>query len=488
MPAALFSNLASLPLSVEFDSPAASSEGGAALLAALDRRLGFIAAVVSVLADPRNPKRVIHNLLTLFRQRIYLLALGYFDANDSQRLRHDPLLKLLLHDEAQDGPDLASQPTLSRFENALDDDQLDTLEQAFAQAAIDSQRQRRGTARMLTLDFDPTCDPTHGGQQMTLFNGFYGTSCYLPLVGLVSFDHEPEQWVVAAHLRGGCAPAKESLLEILDWLLPKLRAAFPRARLRIRLDAGFQGAELLSYFQREGIEVVLGLAGNKVLERHAQTLVEQVQADWQRYQEQLEKYREATAEHARQAKLAREQGREAEPLRAKPPQRPGPRYGQVLYGARKWDRRWRVVIKAGVAEHAGREPKVNVRYVLTDIGGAPRRIYERIYCPRGDAENRLKELKAGLGMDRTSCCKFTANRLRVLLAAMAYALLQHLRWEARGTSLARAQVERLRGCLLKLAARVERARGRWRVHLSAWAPWQGEWLALAARVGAVATP
>ena len=126
-----------------------------------------------------------------------------------------------------------------------------------------------------------------------------------------------------------------------------------------------------------------------------------------------------------------------EPL--KPLWRPGPRYDQVLYGAGTWGRRWRVLIKADMVFNGQREPKLNVRFVLTDIGGSPRRVYERIYCGRGDAENRLKELKAGLGLDRTSCHRFLANQFRVLLAAAAYALMQELRWQARETEFARAQ-------------------------------------------------
>lgn len=487
MPAAHFPDLAPEPLSVEFDTPAASSEGGAALLAALDEKLAYTAAVVACLSDHRDASRVFYPLLALFRQRVYLLALGYFDCNDSQRLRDDPLLRLLLGQDPQDGPGLASQPTLSRFENSINAEQLDRMERAFAQAVIDSQRQRRGSAHFIYIDFDPTCDPTHGQQQLALFNGFYETWCFLPLVGFVSFDNEAEQWLVAARLRGGCAPAKEGFLEILEWLLPMLRKAYPKARLRMRLDSGFQGGELLSYLRAAGVQVVLSLQGNKVLKRMAQPCAQRAQEQWDRYQKELQAYEEAVKAWPEEVQRAQEEGRR-KPRLPRPPQRPGPCFGQVLYKAGPWERRWRVVIKAEWAEQAGRKPKLNLRYVLTDVGGSPRRIYERLYCPRGDAENRLKELKAGLGMDRTSCHKFEANRLRVLLAGLAYALMQALRWEARGTCLARAQVPRLQGCLLKLAAWVRRGAGAWRVHLPERAPWREEWLTVAGRLGAVAAP
>ena len=322
----------------------------------------------------------------------------------------------LLGRDPASGDDLASQPTLSRFENTVSRGELLRLGSHLAQAVIDRQRQRRKTARLITIDCDPTCDPTHGQQQLALFNGFYDTACYLPLVSCVSFDNESEQYLVAVLPRSGRAPAKQGLLPVLKRLLPMLRKAFPRAKLRIRLDAGFQGGGLLAYLQRE-----------------------QVRVDYAAYFAALGRYEQALKEHRQAVEEAAAAGRKPPPKPVRPG-RPRPRYGQVLYGAKGWAGRWRVLIKADMALHAGREPKANLRFVLTDVHGAARRIYERIYCRRGDAENRLKELKAGLGMDRTSCHRFEANQLRVFLAAAAYVLLQELRWQARETRFARAQV------------------------------------------------
>ena len=289
----------------------------------------------------------------------------------------------------------------------------------------------------------------------------------------MTFDNEPEQYVVAALLRPGNAPAKQGMLGLLKRLLPLLRREFPRARLRIRLDAGFQGGELLSYLQAERVQVVLCLASNKVLKRHAAPLAEAVRQDYAPYCEALEQYEQELAAHGEAPR---------------PPERPGPRYDQVLYGANAWGQRWRVLIKADMALQQGREPKLNVRYVLTDIQGSPQRIYERIYCQRGDAENRLKELKAGLGLDRTSCHGFLANQFPVLLATAAYALLQELRWQARGTPFERAQVPRLRDFLLKIAVWVKATVRRVVLHLPRGAPAQAEWLAIARNLGGVGPP
>lgn len=483
----LFPQLFSKKVVARFDTPLASSDGGSPLLKACDQLLGLTAALAGCLRDARFGARVRHSFTDLLRQRVFGIALGYFDCNDSDRLRSDPVLKMLLDRDPDSPRDLASQPTLSRFENSVGPRTLLRMAHTLAVNVLRRQRQRRKTARVITIDLDPTCDPTHGQQQLSLFNRFYDTACYLPLIGCVTFDNEAEQYLVAAMLRPGNAPAKEGMLALLRRLLPLLRQEFPRAQLRMRLDAGFQGGELLSYLRSEGVQVVLCLASNRVLQRRAQPVVEQVRQDYARYQAALQQYELELAEHAGAVQAALEAGGQPPPAPVEP-ERPGPRYDQVLYGAKAWGQRWRVVIKADMALHAGREPKLNVRFVLTDINGSAQRIYERIYCQRGDAENRLKELKAGLGLDRTSCHRFLANQFRVLLAAAAYALLQELRWQARETELGRAQVPRLRDFLLKIAVRVRATVRRIVLHLPLGAPAQAEWLAIARNLGGVGPP
>ena len=479
----LFPDLLPKQLVVQFDTPLASSDGGSPLLKACDKLLGLTAALVACLPDARLGSRIRHSCIDLLRQRVFGIALGYFDCNDSDRLRRDPALKMLLARDPDSPHNLASQPTLSRFENTVSRSSLLRMAETLAANVLRRQRLRRGTARLITIDLDPTCDPTHGAQQLSLFNSFYDTACYLPLIGCVTFDNEPEQYLVAALLRPGNAPAKQGMLALLKRLLPLLRREFPRARLRIRLDAGFQGGELLSYLQAERVQVTLCLAGNKVLKRHAAPLAAAVRQDYAPYCEALQRYEQELAAYGEALQAGGKP-----PAAPRPPERPGPRYGQVLYGAKAWGQRWRVLIKADMALQQGREPKLNVRYVLTDIQGSPQRIYERIYCQRGDAENRLKELKAGLGLDRTSCHNFLANQFRVLLAAAAYVLLQELRWQARGTEFERAQVPRLRDFLLKIAVWVKATVRRVVLHLPQGAPAEAEWLAIARRLGGVGPP
>ena len=448
----LFSNLFRRPVTAVFDSPQSSSDGGSLLLKACDAALGLTESLASWLRDGRQPGKVVHGLRALLRQRVFSIACGYADGNDASRLRRDPVLKLLAGRDPEQGRDLASQPTLSRFENSIRRRDLLEAAKAFAAAVIERQRRRRRGVRQIVIDFDPTCDPTHGGQQLSLFNHFYDTACYLPLVVFLTFDNEREQYLVCAALRAGNAPAKQGMAGILKRLLPMLREAFPQARLRVRLDAGFAGPELLEAFEREGLEYVMCLAGNPTLKRAAAGLMEPV---WKEY---------------------RQTGK-----------RPQERYGDCLYGARSWKRRRRVVMQAGLALQAGRQPKANPRFVVTNVKGGARRIYQRVYCQRGEVENRIKELKAGVEMDRASCTSFYANQFRVLLSAAAYALLQELRWRARETRFARTQVEGLRLSLLKLGVWVRSSTRRVVLSLPRETPYVSEWLQIARSLGAVPT-
>ena len=250
----LFSNLFRRPVTAVFDSPQSSSDGGSLLLKACDAALGLTESLASWLRDERQPGKVVHGLRALLRQRVFSIACGYADGNDASRLRRDPVLKLLAGRDPDQGRDLASQPTLSRFENSIRRRDLLEAAKAFAAAVIERQRRRRRGVRQIVIDCDPTCDPTHGGQQLSLFNHFYDTACYLPLVVFLTFDNEREQYLVCAALRAGNAPAKQGVAGILKRLLPMLREAFPQARLRVRLDAGFAGPELLEAFEREGLE------------------------------------------------------------------------------------------------------------------------------------------------------------------------------------------------------------------------------------------
>ena len=253
------------------------------------------------------------------------IACGYADCNDAARLSADPVMKLLTGRDPIEGGSLASQPTLSRFENAARPRDLVRLSEALADAVIARHKRRKKRVRRITIDLDPTDDPTHGGQQLTFFNRFYDTWCYLPLAGFLTFDEEVEQYLFCYVLRPGNAAAKHGCIGILKRLLPRLRRAFPRARLPIRLDGGFSGPELYAFFEAEKLDYVVGMAQNPVLLSLAEPLMAAVRADF-------EALRETTH-----------------------------RYTDCAYRARNWPHQRRLIIKAEVAAHFGRAPKDNPR-------------------------------------------------------------------------------------------------------------------------------
>jgi Transposase DDE domain group 1 len=432
----------------KFDAEYASADGGAVLLKAVDGELGVTATVAGCLRDRRQCGKVQHDVLELVRQRVFGLVCGYADCNDAARLAHDPLHKLLLDRDPLAGPALASQTTLSRFENAVGPLALTRLGHALADLVIEQHRGRRqGRARRITIDFDPTDDPTHGQQEFAFFNGHYDTWCYLPLLGFVSFDHEAEQYLVLALLRPGNSAAKRGAIGCLRHLFRKLRAAFPGARLRVRLDGGFAGHEVLTFLETTDVEYVLAVGRNARLDKRARRL--------------MGKARMQSKASGETAHL----------------------YGETRYAARTWKRKRRVIIKAEVVRHPGRPPKNNPRFVVTNLPHTPQHVYE-IYCARGDVENRLKELKAGLALDRLSCSRFLGNQFRLLLTLAAYILVQTLRDHAAGTACAAAQVTTLRDRLVKVAVWIERSVRRIVLHFPTAFPWLPTWRELACAVGA----
>ena len=446
----LFSDLSKRSVTVRFDQERDSSDGGAVLLGAADRRLGLSEALAGCIRDSRDPLRVVHEISDLVRQRVYAIACGYPDGNDAARLSSDPVHKLLVGRDPVGEGDLASQPTLSRFENGTDRADLFRMSEALAEQVIERHgRRRRGRARVVTIDLDQTDDPAHGEQQLALFNGYYGEWCYLPLLGFVSFDDEADQYLVAAVLRPGNSPDKVGSLGVLSRLLPRLRVAFPKARFRVRLDAGFAAPEVLDFLDEQGdVEYAVGMGKNRILLRRA-------------------------GKHMAQARRLSKASDETEKV-----------YAETLYAAKTWPHRRRMIIKAEVTRHPGRDPKDNPRFVVTNMTKTPRWVYEDFYCQRGEIENRIKELHHGLEIDRTSCSRFLANQLRVLLTAAAYVLMQELRLRAARTKLARAQVSTLRDALLKIGTRVNASVRRIVLHMPASFPHAHAWGLVAHSLGA----
>jgi hypothetical protein len=412
-----------------FDGGAITSDGGALLLRETERRLGLIRSVAARLADRRDRRRIDHGLEAMLRQRIFGLALGHCDLNDHEKLRSDPAFQTAV---SRVEP-LASPATLCRFEQ--------TADTGFAWAAHRALFERfcasfTTAPKRLILDFDATDDPVHGTQVGHYFNGFYDSHCFLPLYVFCG-----EQLLVS-YLRPSSRHGAHHSAAILRLLVNALRTRFPGVEIVLRADAGFCTPRLLHACQRLGVDYILGFATNDRLKRLSAPLL-------------------AAAERAyQQSGLAT-------------------RYFQEqTYQARSWKRPSRLLIKA---EHNGIGR--NARFVITSLAGDPQQLYDTVYCPRGDMENRIKEQQLDLYADRTSAHHWWANQMRLLLASLAYTLVQGLRTIAlTATHLARASVATIRDRLLKIGAVIWRNTRRVRLHLASHHPEQDLLVLIAARL------
>jgi len=379
------------------------------------------------------------------------IVLGYEDANDAAGLACDPVHKLLVGRDPIDGEELASQPTLSRFENAPDRKDLFRMGEALADCVIERHRRRlHGRARRITIDLDPTDDPTHGQQQFSFFNSHYDGHCYLPVVCFLTFNEEVEQYLVTAVLRPGNVSGSYGAIGILLRLLGRLDRAFPGVAIRVRLDGGFAAPEVLDFLDSQPrVEYVVNMASNAVLDRRVEPAL-------------------------RTARRLSKKSGETEHI-----------YGEFRYKTQKtWKYERRIIYKAEVTRHPRRDPKDNPRFVVTNMKQSPRWLHEQFYCQRGYLENRIKELHYGMEIGRTSCSSFWANQFRVLMTAAAYVLMQELRRRLARTNCARAQVSTLRERFLKLGAQVIASVRRIVLHLPQSFPYRESFYRLALSLGA----
>jgi hypothetical protein len=443
----LFEDLYDKPAVVEFTRPRQTSDGGVILLDAINKKMGLIQRMASVIRDKRQRGKITYDIEALLRERIFAIACGYPNGNDADHLAHDPALKMVCNQ--RDGR-LASQPTLSRFENNVTRTDLFRIAVALTDTVIDWERKKRivRNVRRITIDMDPTEDPTYGDQQLTFFNAYYDNWCYLPMITTIQFGDEAEQYPVAPVLRPGNAKGSLGAIGILKRLLPRLRQSFPVATIYVRMDGAFATPEVFAWLESEHLPYAINMAKNSVLKAEAEPLMKKAR------------------------KLAPETGRTAT------------LYGETRYKAGKWKEPRRAVIKAEVVVNDKGELRDNPRFVITNLDLIPQNVY-RYYRQRGDAENRLKELHYDLRFDLTSCTSFLANQLRNLLTAAAYTLYQELRYEARRTDLARAQVGTLRERLIKVATTIKESVRRILLQMPEPFAWYDTWLRLARRLGAV---
>jgi hypothetical protein len=436
----LFSNLKNKKIQADFNGGSLTSDAGALLLREVDKRIGLIDAVNRCIPDPRNEFFIVHQQKTMLSQRIFGISLGYEDLNDHQSLRDDPLLQIVTErGVTKDDLPLASPPTLCRLENRIDRKSLADIAKVFVETFIASFTE---PPEELVLDFDATDDPVHGNQEKRFFHGYYDNYCFLPLYVFC------ESQLLVAYLRPSDIDASMHSRAILKSLVKRIRQAWPDVRIIIRGDSGFCRWKLMRWCDRNNVGYIIGLARNSVLEKLSQ--------QWTDIS----------------AKLFEQAGQKQRI------------FGQFMYAAQTWDRQRRVIVKA---EHLVKGD--NTRFIVTNLAGEPQELYDKLYCQRGDAENRIKEQQLGLFADRTSCHDFVANQFRVLLSAAAYILMDTLRRQGLAdTELANAQVGTIRNKLLKIGARVICSVRRIVFHLASGYPFRNIFIRVLACLSNLSTP
>ncbi len=401
----------------EFSGGNVTSDAGVLLVRQADRYLGLTAQVAKSLADPRRQASCEHTVLSMLRQRVYGIAAGYEDLNDHDVLRSDPAWQTAVE---RDQPS-ASSATLCRWENRADRQVAVAMHQVLVEQFIAS---FTAPPTELILDFDATDDPVHGRQEGRFFHGYYDHYCFLPLYVTC------REQLLVAYLRPSNIDGAKHAWAILALLVRRLREVWPGVRIIFRGDGGFCRWRMLAWCERKGVYYIAGLPKNARINETAAPLIDHA--------------------HKRFKATGRKQRL----------------FGNLVYGARAWDRPRRVIARI---EHSGRGS--NPRYVVTNLPGNARKLYERIYCARGEMENRIKE-QMQLFCDRTSASRWWANQLRVLLSALAYTLLEAIRrLGLKGTRLARAYVGTIRLKLLKIGAVVVRNSRRVRFLLSSAYPY-----------------
>lgn len=413
-----FGRLGRRYLQANFEGGDLSSDGGLMLLRQIDARTGLSRLAAKALTERRAAGRIRHRLRDVLAQRLYGLCCGYEDLNDHDALRADLLMQTAV---GRDQP-LASSPTLCRLETGATRADAWALHQVLVEHFISS---FAAPPKELILDVDASDVPLHGEQELKQFHGYYDHHCYLPLYVFCG------QSMLACLLRPSRIDGARHAAAVLRLLVNRLRQTWPDVRIIIRGDSGFCRQRLIRWCERAGVQYILGLARNKRLQARVQPAEAVLKRDY---------------EHTgRKQRLVSE----------------------FSYAADSWNQPRRVVTRLEYGSQG-----INPRFIVTNIVGSDAgTLYDGLYCARGEAENRIKEAQLDLFGARASCHRFAANQFRLLLAALAYTLMQRLREVAlRGTELERASAATIRVRLLKIGAAIVRNTRRVRILLASHHP------------------
>jgi hypothetical protein len=424
-----FETPTALALEAAFDGGRITSDGGLIWLAQTDEELGICERIASHVPEWRGAY-VRHSLVRLVRQRVLQIACGYEDQNDSETLKSDPLLKMVCGRLPESEMDLASQPTISRLENAPEARSCLRMARALGELYI-AERGKEGTPKRVLVDFDATDDPAHGDQEGAYYHGYYQQKILHPLL---VFDGDTGQ-LITALLRAGNTHASRGALSVLKRVVRRLRQAWGRGlEIEIRADAGFAIPEIYDYCEREAIGYTIGLISNARLEALAEDLLERAK-------------RESEERQGEKVRLL----------------------SSASYRADSWEHSRRVIYKAEVLQKG-----TNTRFVVSTRSDEPEELYEW-YVRRGEAEGWIKDFKRALKADRLSCHRFMANQFRLLLHVAAYWLLDTLRRKLVESGVRRMQLDTLRLFLVKIGGRVKELFTKVRLHLASGHPGQRLW-------------
>jgi hypothetical protein len=418
-----------------FDGGRLTSDAGVLMLAEIERRLGIAERLAHCIADPRASARVHHTLVEMIRFRMLLIAAGYPDANDCNTLRSDPAFKIAVGRPPESGEDLCSQPTMCRLENLPTITALKRMTAAMVELFCDS---FDDVPTRIVLDIDDTEDRVHGRQELALFHAHYGGYCFLPIHVYEAVTGKP----VAVILRPGKTPDGAEVALVLRHVIRAIRKRWPKVDILVRGDSHYGCPEGMAWCERNRVGYVFGLAGNKVLLRRVAALAEA-------------------------AALERVEGGAAKVRR----------FAEFAYAAKTWAAERRVIARVEASDKGA-----DSRFVVSNLAGTPRWLYEAVYCARGQAENLVKAHKVHLASDRTSCSRATANQFRLVLHTAAYWLLHTLRGLAPKRSFWRAaQFDTLRLALIKVVGRVAELARRITLALPSDYPYRDSLTLLAAR-------
>ncbi len=397
-----------------FDGGSLSSDGGVLLLREIERKLKFADMLASCLHDTRDAGRIVHDYATMISERMFAIACGHEDCDDLDELRHDPAFKIACERLPDSGNPLASQPTLSRLENTPSWRELARMGLALIDLFCDS---FRAVPNHIVLDIDDTTDRTHGDQQLCLFNTHAGGYCFQPIHIYDAASGKP----VCFLLRPGKRPSGEEAARILRHVIRRIRRNWPRVVITVRGDGHYGTPEVMDLLEQHGCFYIFGLPENKRLKRLSHPWSEDVAV--RRVSSGKDKLR---------------------------------RFFQIRYGAKSWSRERKVIARVEASEQG-----CDTRFIVTNLPGRAKHLYEKVYCARGKMENLIKEHKLYTKSDRTSCHRWEANQFRLFLHTGAYWLLLLLRGAAPKRSRFRAATfETIRRAFVKIAVRVEQLKSR----------------------------